>query len=206
MLSIQKFLAAGLMIASSPGQAQTVKYNPGDYKVDPMHSKVGFEVAHLVISSVEGKFQKVDGQITLDKDFQKSKVTANAETDSIDTGVKDRDDHLRSPDFFDTKNNPRLTFNSLEINGKPESFKMTGNLTIKGVTKKVTFSGKYLGNATDAYGNDKAAFTAIAEINRKDFDLTWSKAAEIGPVVGDKIKIELKIQAARAQAAKTAKN
>lgn len=206
MLTIQKFLATGLMIGSIVAQAQSAKYNPGEYKVDPMHSKIGFEVPHLVISTVEGKFQKVDGQITLDKEFQKSKVIANAETESIDTGVKDRDDHLKSADFFDAKNNPQLTFKSSEVKGKPESFKMTGDLTIKGVTKKVTFNGKYLGNVKDGYGNDKAAFTATAEINRKDFGLTWNKAVEIGPVVGDKIKIDLRIQAARAQEVKNAKN
>lgn len=205
MLSVKNFLVSGLMLASVAVQAGG-KYQPGEYKVDPMHSKVGFEVPHLVISSVEGKFTKMDGQITLDKDFQKSKVTATADTDSIDTGVKDRDLHLRSADFFDSKNHPKLTFTSTSIKGKPESFKMTGDLTIRGVTKKVTFNAKYLGSAKDAYGNDKAAFVATAEINRQDFGLTWSKLVEVGPVVGDKVQIELKIQAARVQEIKAASN
>lgn len=204
MLSIQKFFVSGLMLSQLTAQAGANSYQLGEYKVDTTHSKVGFEVPHLVISSVEGKFTKVDGQITLEKDFLKSRVIATAQTDSIDTGVKDRDDHLKSADFFDVKNNSEIIFKSNSLKGKPDSFKMTGDLTIKGITKKVTFDSQLLGNVKDAFGNERAAFKASASISRKDFGLTWNKLVEVGPIVGDKIKIELKIQGIRAQQLKAA--
>lgn len=178
------------------------KIEPGKYNVDPMHSKVGFEIPHLVISSVEGKFKSFTGTVTLDEKFEKSKVSAEAEISSIDTSVDDRDKHLKSPDFFDSAKYPKLTFVSSQISGSPESFKLVGDLTIKGTTKKVTFDGKYLGTVKDAYGQTKAAFNASTKISRKEFGLTWSKVVEAGPVVGDEVTIELKIQAAKEVAKK----
>ncbi len=172
------------------------KYTQGNYAVDPMHSKIGFEVPHLVISSVEGKFTKFDGTIQMNEKFEKSSVKVNAEINSVDTGVSKRDEHLKSPDFFDAKKFAQMKFESTEIVGKPEKFSLIGNLTIKGVTRKVTFETKYLGTVTDGYGNQKAAFVAKAEINRKDFGLTWNNMVEAGPVVGDTVTLDLKIQAA----------
>lgn len=205
MKSVRKLLISSLMLVTFTAEAGN-QFQAGEYKVDPMHSKVGFEVPHLVISSVEGSFTKVDGQIILDNNFQKSKVTASAVVDSIDTGVKDRDDHLKSADFFDSKNHPQLTFTSSSLQGNPDAFKMTGALTIRGNTKTVVFDTKHLGNVKDAYGNERAAFLATTEIDRKDFGLVWNKLVEAGPVVGEKIKIELKIQGVLSQAVKTASN
>lgn len=178
------------------------KYKAGTYQVDPMHSKVGFEIPHLVISSVDGTFKTFDGTIDLAEKFEKSKVKASVDLSSIDTGVSKRDDHLKSPDFFDVKKYPKMKFESTEITGTPEAFKLTGNLTIKGVTKKVTFDSKYLGSVNDGMGNDKVAFQGTASIKRADFGLTWNKAVEAGPVVGESLTITLKVEAAQPSAKK----
>lgn len=178
------------------------KYAAGTYNVDPMHSKIGFEIPHLVISTVEGKFDKYEGSIELADKFEKSRVNVAIDMSSIDTGVAKRDDHLKSPDFFDIAKHPQMKFESTGISGSPENFKVTGNLTIKGVTKKVTLDGKYLGTVKDGYGNDKAAFQAKTKINRKDFGLTWNQMVEAGPAVGDEVTIDLRIQAAGAKVAK----
>lgn len=191
---VGSLLTVGLVATAQAGSA---KYDAGAYDIDPMHSKVGFEVPHLVISTVEGAFRKYDGKLVLDQKFEKSSVEANIEIGSVDTGVAKRDDHLKSPDFFDVAKFPKMTFKSLSISGKPESFKLTGDLTIKGITKKVTFDAKYLGTVVDGYGNQKAAFDAKAKINRKDFGLTWNAMVEAGPTVGDEVTLSLRIQAGR---------
>lgn len=173
------------------------KIEAGVYQVDPMHSKVGFEIPHLVISTVEGSFKEFDGTLELNENFSKSKLTASVGIASIDTGVGQRDDHLRSADFFDVAKHPKMELKSVSIKGSPEAFKLEGDLTIKGVTKRVVFEGKYQGAVTDGFGNRKVAFQAKTKINRKDFGLTWNNVVEAGPVVGDEVTIELKIQAGR---------
>lgn len=199
MKSISNKLAAGvLVLALAPLAMAESKYEAGSYQIDPMHSKVGFEIPHLVISSVEGKFNQSEGEIKLDSNFAKSSVKVSTDIASIDTGVAKRDDHLKSPDFFDVKKYPKMKFESTEVSGSPEAFKLTGNLTIHGVTKKVVLDGKYLGTVKDGYGNEKAAFDAKTKISRKDFGLTWNNVVEAGPVVGDEVSISLKIQAAKA--------
>lgn len=192
------FLTTALFVAPAGAAG---KYAAGIYQIDPMHSKVGFEIPHLVISTVEGKFNKYEGSIELADKFEKSKVNVNIDIASIDTGVGKRDDHLRSADFFDAGKFPAMKFESTAVSGTPESFKVTGKLTIKGVTKKVVLDGKYLGTVRDGYGNDKAAFQAKTRINRKDFGLTWSQMVEAGPTVGDEVTIDLRIQAAAAKVA-----
>lgn len=200
MRSIVSSVLVSLALAATA--SATDKMEPGKYNIDPMHSKVGFEVPHLVISSVEGKFKTFSGVLNLDEKFEKSNLVAEVEISSVDTSVKDRDDHLKSPDFFDATAFPKMTFKSTSISGKREAFKLTGDLTLKGKTQKVVFDGTYKGTAKDAYGNIKAAFTATAKINRKDFGLSWNNAVEIGPVVGDIITLDLKIQAAKEVVAK----
>lgn len=178
-----------------------IQIAPGSYNVDPMHSKVGFEVPHLVISSVEGRFEKFEGKIIVDKNVEKSKVDVTIDTSSINTGVAKRDDHLKSADFFDvTKaNNSKMTFVSKKITEKDGALKISGTLTIKGNSKDVTLDASYLGQVKDGYGQDKIAFKAKTKINRKDFGLTWNSAVEAGPVVGDEVEISLNIQAALAK-------
>lgn len=184
------------------GKGAAAQLAAGTYSIDPMHSSVAFEIPHLVISSVEGKFKTFSGTITIDPVFTKSSLQAEADISSIDTSVADRDAHLKSADFFDAAKYPKMTFKSTAITGTAKAFKLTGDLTIKDKTKKVTFVGSYKGTATDAFGNTKAAFVADAKINRQDFGLTWSKAVEVGPVVGDEVTISLKIQAAQQKAEK----
>lgn len=190
-----KTVTSGLLLGLSLTATAGAKYTAGVYEIDPMHSKAGFEVPHLVISSVEGKFKTYEGKINLNKDFSKTTVEAVLDAKSIDTGVEQRDEHLRSADFFNTAEFPQIKFKSTKIEGKPDKFKLIGDLTIRGVTKKVTLNSKYLGAVVDGYGNSKVALEGNTVINRKDFGLSWNSVVEAGPVVGDKITIELKIQA-----------
>lgn len=183
-------LVSGSVFAAQPHTA-------GTYQVDPAHSKVGFEVTHLVVSSVEGRFNDYQGELKLGEKIEDSKVNMSIKTASIDTGIKKRDDHLRSADFFDAKKYPTITFKSKKVKADGDDLKITGDMTMKGITKEVTFDAKYLGSVKDGYGNYKAAFQASTKINRKDFGLTWSSMVEAGPAVGDDVTLSLKIQAAK---------
>lgn len=178
------------------------KLEAAKYNVDTMHSSVLFEIPHLVISTVEGKFKAYSGSLVIDPKFNKSSLEAEVDVASIDTAVADRDAHLKSPDFFDVAKYPKMKFKSSAITGTEKSFKVTGDLTIRDVTKKVTFSGEYKGSVTDGYGNTKAAFVVSTKINRQDFGLKWSNMVEAGPVVGNEVTITLKIQAAKEMAKK----
>lgn len=192
-------VCALLAVASTGSAVAAEAYQPGNYAIDAMHSKVGFEVPHLVISSVEGKFDDYQGEFSLKPKFTESTLGVTIQTQSIDTGVKKRDDHLRSPDFFDAAKYPKITFKSKRVEGSPEAFKVVGDLTIRGVTREVLLEGRYLGTVKDGYGNTKAAFQAGTKLSRKDYGLVWNKMVEAGPVVGDEIAISLKIQAALAK-------
>lgn len=195
------FLTTAVLMSSLVSSFALAKSKPapGVYQLDPLHSKVGFEVPHLVISSVEGSFKVFDGKIQIEDNFSRSKVSASVDVGSIDTGVSKRDDHLRSPDFFDAQKFPRMTFESTAITGSPDSFKLEGDLTIHGVKKRVVFDCVYLGQVTDGYGNRKVAFKGKTKINRKDFGLVWNMMVEAGPTVGAEVSIALNFQAAAAQ-------
>lgn len=174
----------------------------GTYSIDPAHTKIGFEVPHLVIATVEGRFAKFDGSLIIDSKLEKSKASVNIDVASISTENKDRDDHLKSADFFDVAKNPKMTFVTKKVVGSAENLKIIGDLTLKGKTKEVSLDVKYLGEVNDAYGNNKVAFNATGKINRKEFGLNWSSAVEAGPVVGDEVTLILKIQAAKPAAKK----
>lgn len=167
----------------------------GTYTVDAAHSKIGFEVPHLVIATVEGRFTKFDGSITIDSNLNKSKATLDIDAASVNTDNTQRDDHLKSPDFFDAAKSPKLSFVTKKIVGRADSLKIIGDLTIKGKTKSVTLDVKYLGEVNDPFGNHKIAFSATSKINRKDFGLNWSNMVEAGPVVGDEVTLVIKIEA-----------
>jgi polyisoprenoid-binding protein YceI len=199
MKKLSAFVLLSLLSLQSPVAFAATGLPEGNYSIDPAHSKVGFEIPHLVISTVEGRFPTFEGTVTAGKKFQDTKIEAKVDVGSIDTGVKKRDEHLKSEDFFDAAKYPAMTFKSSKITGGPQSFKMEGDLTIHGVTKKVTFDSRYLGSVKDAYGNTKAAFSAKTKISRKAFGLTWGKMVEAGPVVGDEVTIDLRIQAAKAE-------
>lgn len=172
----------------------------GTWNVDPSHSNVGFTARHLMVTKVRGSFGTFGGSITVADDPLQSKVEATVDAASIDTSDANRDGHLKSADFFDVENFPTWTFVSTGLDAKGgNEYTLTGDLTIKGVTKSVDFALEFDGVATDPWGNTKAGFTAETEISRKDFGLEWNVALETGGVlVGDKVKIQLDIQAVKA--------
>ncbi len=167
----------------------------GTWTVDAAHSELAFSVRHLMVAKVRGKFTDFTGTVEVGTPVTDSKVTATVQLASVDTGTADRDAHLRSPDFFDTDTNPEMTFVSTSVTDSA----LVGDLTIKGVTKPVTFDIEFNGVAADPWGNTKAGFEAEAEINRKDWGLTWNAAIEGGGVlVAEKIKITLDIELLKA--------
>ncbi|MDD3770135.1 polyisoprenoid-binding protein [Sulfuricurvum sp. IAE1] len=174
---------AGLMIGSSALSAAV-------YKVDVSHSNVGFKVKHMMISTVTGKFGNFSGTYELDKGHFKS-LSGHIKAASIDTGIAKRDDHLRSADFFDVAKFGDISF---VMTGATKE-KMTGNLTIRGVTKKVTLDIDMGGVVTDPWGNQRSGFVLTGQINRKDFGLNWNKAIEAGGVVvGDEVKLIVEVE------------
>ena len=163
----------------------------GKYDLDSSHTRVSFSVAHFVISEVEGRFDAVSGSYTLADKFTDSSAEAVIEIKSINTNEPKRDEHLRSADFFDAEKYPTMSFKSKKFSGKPENFKVTGDLTIKNVTKEVTLNGKYTGTVKDPYGNTRSAMKMSGKINRKDFNVMFNKVTEAGPVVGDEVTINI---------------
>lgn len=167
------------------------------WEIDRAHSSVGFSVRHLVISDVKGTFGDFSATIEFDADkLEAGSVEMTVQVASIDTDEAKRDEHLRSPDFFDAENFPVMTFKSSKVHEvSGQSFKLTGDLTIRGITKEVTFDGTYRGVIDDPWGNTKAGFSATARINRQDFDVKWNKALDAGGVVvGDEVTITLELE------------
>lgn len=168
------------------------------YVIDKDHSKISFEVAHLVISTVTGEFKKFKGTFKFNpKDFSKTELDATAETASVDTSVKKRDDHLKSADFFDAKKYPTMTFKSKSAKKTGDNtFDLLGDITIRGVTKPTTFKVTYKG---EIKAKDKItlAFKGTTEINRKDFGVNFQNIVEAGPVVGDTVTINISCEGFR---------
>jgi polyisoprenoid-binding protein YceI len=179
---------------------------PGTWNVDVSHSTVSFVARHLMLTKVRGRFAEFDGTLTVAGDPLQSKVEATVQMASVSTGDAGRDNHLVTGDFFDTQQFPTMQFVSTSIQPEGDEYLLHGDLTIKDVTKPVVFTLEFDGIVTDPWGNTKAAFSASTEINRKHFGLDWNVALDAGGVlVGDKIKIELDIQAAKtAEAVKAA--
>src|SRR5690606_29296679 len=149
---------------------------------------------------VRGRFGAFSGTLQLDqKDLTKSKVEAEIDAESIDTGVADRDKHLRSADFLDVERFPKLLFKSKHLEKEGEGYRVIGDLTIADVTREVVLTTDYAGQAQDPWGNQRVAFTAKTSFNRAEFGLKWNQALEAGGVlVGDKIEIEIEVQAVQA--------
>ena len=169
-----------------------------NWDIDGAHSSVNFSVSHLVISKTRGVFDDFNGTIAFDgKDVAGGSVTFTIQTASIDTDDEGRDEHLRNADFLDVETFPTMSFASKKVlPGKGKEFRLVGDLTIKGVSKEVTFDCEFAGVATDPWGNTKAGFTAETEIDRQDFDVSWSKSLDGGGlVVGDAVTIELELEA-----------
>jgi polyisoprenoid-binding protein YceI len=187
--------------------ASTLQVDPalaalsGDYAIDPAHTSIGFTVRHAMVTNVRGSFGSHEGTLTLDgADPSRSTAAIDVHIASIDTGIADRDGHLRSGDFFDAEKFPKMTFRSTgaeQLGG--DKYRITGDLTIKDVTRPLAIDLDFNGSATDAYGNERVGFEGGAEILRSDWGLTWNAALEAGGVmVSDKVKLTFDISAIKA--------
>lgn len=174
------------------------------WHLDPNHSSVDFALKHMMFATVRGRFKDVKGTIEVDENNpDRSTLNVEIATASIDSGVADRDAHLRSADFFDVEKYPSITFRSKRVVGamkqEGDSFKVIGDLTIRGKAVEVTLDAVYLGSGKDPWGNIKGGAEATAKIDRRDFGLTWNQALETGGIlVGNDIRIEIQVQAVKA--------
>jgi polyisoprenoid-binding protein YceI len=170
------------------------------WKLDPTHTTVEFSAKHLMITTVKGRIADVTGTIYMDeKNPQNSSVEATLKAASLDTRTDQRDQHLRSADFLDAEKYPEIKFQSTRIQGDKDSFKLTGDLTIRDVTKPITLDVEFEGTTKDPWGNERVGFSATGKIDRREFGLTWNQALESGGVlVGNDIKISLEAQAIKA--------
>jgi polyisoprenoid-binding protein YceI len=177
------------------------------WEIDSSHSSVHFSVRHLVIAKVRGVFARWTGSVQVpDGDFSKATVDVTIDASSIDTGVAQRDAHLKSADFFDATEFPELHFVGKRVQPRSgDEVDVVGDLTIKGITREVVLRVEQHGQARDPWGNVRAAFTAKTSIDRKDFGLTWNQALETGGVmVGDRVEIEAEIEAVKQAEAQVA--
>jgi polyisoprenoid-binding protein YceI len=172
--------------------------------LDPSHSELGFSVRHMMIANVKGRFSSPEGYILAEdlNDLTTADIEVSVDAANIDTRDAQRDGHLKSADFFDVENFPKLTFKSYRIDRKGENeYELVGDLTIHGVTKSTVWALTYEGSGKDPWGNEKAGFSAETKINRKDFGLVWNVALETGGIlVGDEVKISVQAETAKQQA------
>jgi polyisoprenoid-binding protein YceI len=180
--------------------ANAATHTASTWDIDLAHSSVGFTVRHLVISKVHGRFRRWSGLLTLDPAHPAdSSIEVRIETASIDTDEPKRDAHLRSADFFDAEKNPVISFRSTRVQATGEGrYEATGDLTIGGVTRSVKLDVEALGQTKDPWGGERAGYSARTSIDRRDFGLTWNQALETGGVVvGEKVEIEIEVEAVR---------
>jgi polyisoprenoid-binding protein YceI len=191
------------MSANAQEKVAKVAYAPipgGDYKIDPAHSIIGFAIRHLEINWVEGRFKDFNGTIRYDEsDVTKSSVEFTAKVESIDTGVAQRDNHLRTADFFEVAKYPEMTFKSTRVERKGKgSYVLYGDLTLKGVTKEVSLPFTITGAIKDPWGNTRFGINAQTKINRRDYGITYGKALENGGIdVGNEVTIGLQLEAVK---------
>jgi len=172
------------------------------WNIDPAHSSSGFSVRHLVISTVRGEFGKTTGKLTLDEaDVTRSSVEASIDATTLDTRVADRDAHLKGPDFFDVARYPAIAFRSTKVEkAGRDALKVTGDLTLHGVTRPVVLDVTTTGaEVKGMFGETRRGYAATTRIDRRAFGLSWSKAVEAGPVVGDEVTIQLDLSLTRDQ-------
>ena len=169
---------------------------PGTNAIDPSHSEVGFVARHAMVTKVRGRFTDVEGTLTIGETVEQSTATATIRTASVSTGSADRDGHLVSPDFFDAATYPEITFVATGVHADGDDYVLTGDLTIKDVTKAVSLPVEFEGVATDPFGNQRAGFSASTDVEREQWGLSWNAALETGGVlVSKKIKLQLDISA-----------
>lgn len=168
--------------------------------LDPMHSEVQFKIKHLVISTVTGSFTSFQGTAQSESDdFENTQVEFTLDVDSVNTNQEQRDQHLKAEDFFDAAKYPKISFQSTSFTkAGGNEYKLTGDLTVKDITKPVTLDVEYGGTAVDFYGNTKAGFEVTGKINRKEYGLTWGGITEAGAiVVGEDVKLVMSVQFAK---------
>jgi len=169
----------------------------GDYTIDPAHSRLGFSARHAMVATVRGQFTEFTGTAHVDTaNPTDSKVEVTIVANSISTGQPQRDEHLRSGDFFESEQHPNITFTSTEVTRDGDDWTIVGDLTIKGVTKSISVPFEFSGSAQDPFGNTRIGFEGATTLLRKDWGLSWNAALETGGVlVSDKIKLEFDISA-----------
>ncbi|MDQ4116042.1 MAG: YceI family protein [Actinomycetota bacterium] len=182
---------------SAPSTTSIPNYVAGTWDIDAAHSAVSFVVRHMMVSKVRGKFDTFSGELTTGERFEDSEVSATIDARSIDTGTEQRDEHIRSADFFEVEAHPQWTFRSTGITGDGSGdYVLAGDLTIKGVTRPVELALEVNGFGPDAWGGTRAGFTATTTINRSDFGVDIAMPLDGGGVVvSEKVGIELEIQA-----------
>lgn len=171
------------------------------WKLDPSHTLVEFSAKHLMITTVKGRFTDVEGFIHADeKDIKDSSVEATLKAATIDTRTEQRDNHLRSADFLEVEKYPEIRFRSTRIEGNKQEFKLTGDLTIRGVTRPITLDVTFEGQTKDPWGGERVGFSASGKLDRRDFGLTWNVMLEAGGMtVSNDIKINIEVEAVKVQ-------
>jgi polyisoprenoid-binding protein YceI len=187
----------GSITMTTSAETSTIPgYVAGAWTIDPVHSEVGFAVRHMMVSKVRGKFKTFSGELVTGENPLDSSVTAEIDLASIETGAEQRDDHIRSADFFEVETYPTMTYRSRSIRADGDGYVVDGDLSLKGVTKQVPLTLELNGFGPDPYGGTRAGFTATAEINRRDFNVNFSAPMQNGGmVVADKVTIHLEIEA-----------
>ncbi len=171
---------------------------PGTWEIDPGHAEVAFIGRHLLFTKVRGRFRGVQGAVTVAEDPADSRVAVTIDMASVDSGDRTRDDHLRSPDLFDVERHPTATFTSTAVRWTGTTGTVEGDLTIVGVTRPVTLDVVFAGAVRDPWGQDRAVFSASAQIDREDWGLTWNMALEAGGVlVSRDIRLEIEVETVR---------
>jgi polyisoprenoid-binding protein YceI len=179
-------------------------YVAGTWTIDPVHSEVSFTVRHMMVSKVRGRFDKFEGTITTAPDPLQSSVTATVDLGSVNTGNDTRDNHIRSEDFFHTEKHPTMTFRSTGLRPDGENFLLDGDLTLRGVTRPVTFRLEVNGFGPDPYGGTRAGYSATAEVNRNEWNVSYNgpiPGAGTGMILSDKATINLEIEGVLSQGA-----
>jgi polyisoprenoid-binding protein YceI len=175
------------------------------WQIDPAHTTVEFAVKHMMFTTVRGRFKAVNGVIEVDEENpDASRVEVHIDAESIDTGVEDRDNHLRSADFLDVENHPRITFRSTRVEDaeftEGDRFRVVGDLTIRGGSMEVVLDATFQGEGRDPWGNERAGFAATTTVDRRNWGLRWNQALETGGIlVGNEVRIELDVQAVKQQ-------
>lgn len=200
-MRIIRIITVGMAAALMGTTAQALD----TYKVDPAHSSINFSIEHMVINTVHGRFRQFEGSITVDPDSGNALKGASAtiQARSIDTDIEKRDNHLRSPDFFDTEKFPTITFESTEIKKDGSDQVLVGKFTMHGVTKEVSLPFKLKGPIKGPMGNTIVALEVNAKLNRKDYGLTWNKVIEAGGLmVGEDVAIQINAELVKQAAEK----